>query len=443
MKRFLAFVLVLSMVSCGVFKGKKTSRVPKKVIIVGAGISGLSAATYLREKGITVIVLEAQEKSGGRLKTDRSLGIPFDKGASWIHGPKRNPITKLAASSGAATFLTQDDNVKVYDESGNEYPLEELSKSEDKYNSIVSKLYKNGRVDKSFDHVFYAEHPEYKKNDLWTYMLSAYLEFDTGGDIQKLSSLNYYDDEAYRGEDLIITNGYDKITDYLATNIDVRLNTKVLDIDYSQAKIKIETTNGRYEADQVLVTVPLGVLKKKVIKFSPALPEVTQSAIRNLEMGFVNKFLLVWDSKFWDTDVQYIGYTPEIKGKFNYFLNLEKFTNTNALMTFAFGDYSKKTESMTDEQVVHEVMKHLKAIYGEQIPEPLKMLRTKWNSDVYTYGSYSFATNGILSTDFEVFEQPINNKIFFAGEHTIIEYRGTVHGAYLSGLREAKKIARY
>ena len=64
-----------------------------------------------------------------------------------------------------------------------------------------------------------------------------------------------------------MTNGYDKITDYLATNIDVRLNTKVLNIDYSQDKIKIETTNGTYEADQVLVTVPLGILKKKSNNF--------------------------------------------------------------------------------------------------------------------------------------------------------------------------------
>tara|TARA_B100000809_G_scaffold130660_1_gene128481 strand:- start:13881 stop:14216 length:336 start_codon:yes stop_codon:yes gene_type:complete len=111
-----------------------------------------------------------------------------------------------------------------------------------------------------------------------------------------------------------MTNGYDKITDYLATNIDVRLNTKVLNIDYSQDKIKIETTNGTYEADQVLVTVPLGILKKKVITFTPALPKITQRAIHNLEMGSINKFLLIWDSKFWDTEAQYIGYTPEIKG---------------------------------------------------------------------------------------------------------------------------------
>lgn len=152
-------------------------------------------------------------------------------------------------------------------------------------------------------------------------------------------------------------------------------------------------------------------------------------------MGSLNKSLLTWD-----TNLQYIGYTPEQKGKFNYFMNVGKFTTANALMTFAFGDYSLQTEQMSDAQITDEIMVHLKAIYGNSIPEPTNMQRTKWNTNQYTFGSYSFATNGPTGEDFEIFEEPVNNKIFFAGEHTIINYRGTVHGAYLSGVREARKI---
>lgn len=273
-------------------------------------------------------------------------------------------------------------------------------------------------------------------------MLSAFLEFDTGADIYKLSSLDYYDDESFTGKDLIITNGYDKLTNYLAKDINIKLNTCVLKIDYAKATIKVTTTNGDFYANQVLVTVPLGILKRNSIQFIPKLPTSTQKAINNLEMGTVNKFLLVWDTPFWDTDVQYIGYTPTTKGKFNYFLNLKKITNANVLMTFAFGDYSIKTETMSDVKITDEIMKHLQSIYGKTIPRPSKMLRTKWNSNSYTYGSYSFATNKTSTNDFEVFEQPIQYKIFFAGEHTIFDYRGTVHGAYLSGIREAKKIEK-
>ena len=75
-------------------------------------------------------------------------------------------------------------------------------------------------------------------------MLSAFLEFDTGGDIYKLSSLDFDDDEAFKGKDVIITNGYDNMTNYLAQDIDVRLNTKVTGIDYSKDRVSIQTTRG-------------------------------------------------------------------------------------------------------------------------------------------------------------------------------------------------------
>ncbi|WP_172435944.1 flavin monoamine oxidase family protein [Sediminicola luteus] len=407
---------------------------------MGAGISGLAAANYFKDKGVNPIVLEASDKIGGRLRTDRSLGIAFDEGASWIHGPKGNPITSLATESGANTFLTRDDLVKVYDFNGTPYAESVLDKAEAQYRKNLNRL--NGNTHQSFGDAFYGQHPQLRNDRLWTYMLSAFLEFDTGGDINKLSSTYFYDDEAFRGDDVIITNGFDRVTDFLAKGIDVRLNTKVQKIDYSQEKTIISTSQGQFEADYVLVTVPLGVLKQGVITFNPSLPKPTQNAINGLEMGSVNKFLLTWDAPFWDNQLQYIGYTPEQKGKFNYFLNVSKFTNAHALMTFAFGDYSKATESMSDAAITHEIMGHLKIIYGQDIPEPTHMLRTKWNIDSYTFGSYSFATKGTTAADFEVFEEPVDNKIFFAGEHTIVDYRGTVHGAYLSGIREAKKILR-
>ena len=83
-----------------------------------------------------------------------------------------------------------------------------------------------------------------------------------------------------------------------------------------------------------------------------------------VKMSSVNKFLLVFPSVFWDNTIQYVGYTPDTKGKFNYFMNMKKFIPQNALMTFAFGNYGAVTETMTDAQVTNEIMLHLKSIYG-------------------------------------------------------------------------------
>lgn len=428
-----------------------------EIVIIGAGVSGLSAGKYLQDKGYQPIILEAQSKVGGRLKTDRSTGIAFDEGASWIHHPDGNPITPIAKKSGATTYFTDDDNVVVYDIDGHAYSDKETESAERKYYRKLRRL--NGGSDTSFSQAFYQQFPQYQDDRLWTYMLSAFLEFDTGGDIHRLSSQGFYDDKTFDGEDLIITNGYDNVANYLAKELDIRLNTRINAIDYTNDKIEISTNNGTYQADKVLITVPLGVLKKGVIDFKPTLPNATQRAIDGLQMGAVNKFLLVWDKQtlptpFWEDDLQYIGFSAEEKGKFNYFMNLDTFADPAlgkyALMTFAFGDYSKQTEQMTDEEVIAEIMNHLQAIYGEQykkdnsnqqpLPKPTEFLRTKWNENPNSYGAYSFSTVGISNRAFETFEQPIDNKLYFAGEHTIRDYRGTVHGAYLSGIREAKKI---
>ena len=412
----------------------------KTVVVIGGGISGLAAAKKLKEKGFTVIVLESQEKVGGRIRTDRSLGVAFDEGASWIHGPIGNPITSLASIAGANTFLTSDDSVEVFNTNGIAYSDTVLTSTEKQFESALNTVRSAGTQTKSFQTVFNSLYPTQANDKLWKYMLSAYLEFDTGGDISKLSSKFFDDDEAYSGADVIITNGYDKVTDYLTTGLDIRLNTRVSSINYANAKVGITANGNKIEADYVVVSVPLGVLKNNAISFSPALPTNKINAISNTNIGNVNKFLLVWNTPFWDTKLQYIGYTPETKGKFNYFLNIKKFTPSNGLMTFAFGDYATVTESMADSQIISEIMLHLKGIYGNSIPNPSNFLRTKWGQNINSYGTYSYATNNSTSADFDTLANEVNNKVFFAGEHTEREYRGTVHGAYLSGIREANKI---
>lgn len=411
----------------------------KSVLIIGAGISGLAAAQELRREGFKVTIIEAQDRVGGRLRTDRSLGLAFDEGASWIHGPKGNPITDLAAEAGMKTFLTDDDSLEIFDFDGKPYADDFFSAEEEKYTAIMATLLNKGRVDQSVESVFFAQYPQYQNNRLWNYFLSAYLTFDLG-DLNELSSLDYDAGENFRGADVIATNGYDTIANFLAKNLSIQFNERVSAIEYGEAQVVVRTNKTRYSADYVLVSVPLGVLKKNSIGFSPALPVRKQAAIDRLKMNCVNKFLLLWDRAFWNPNTQYIAYTSTQRDKFNYFLNMRKFTPNNALMTFAFGDYARQTEVQSDTQIIGEIMPHLRAIYGNSTPLPKAMLRTRWNSNPHSFGSYSFPSKGARVSDFSILAESIANKVFFAGEHTEADYFGTVHGAYLSGIREAEKI---
>lgn len=411
----------------------------KSVIIVGAGIAGLAAASKLKGKGFAVTVLEAQDRVGGRLRTNRTLGIPFDEGASWIHGIDQNPITTLAQQAGMDTFYTDDASRKSYDIGGVLRADADYQDAEDELYDILSTLMNNGSTSQSFEAVFNAQYPAYANDRLWKFLLSTYVTFDTG-DLNKLSSLLYDEGEEFGGIEKIATNGYDTIATYLANNLNVQLNQRVTQIDYSDTKVKVTHNGTETEADYVIVTVPLGVLKNDRIAFSPALPTAKQTAIQKIGMNCVNKFLLTWDTPFWD-DVQYISYTPEIKDKFNYFVNVKKMNSAaNALMTFAYADYARQTEAMTDAQVIDEIMAHLKDIYGNAIPNPTNLLRTRWNSNENTFGSYSFTATTTEMHHFDDLAEEVNDKLFFAGEHTEIDYFSTVHGAYLSGIREADKI---
>ncbi|HMT54285.1 MAG TPA: NAD(P)/FAD-dependent oxidoreductase [Saprospiraceae bacterium] len=417
--------------------GQKTNG--KTVIIVGAGISGLAAAKKLKENGFNVIVLEAQSKVGGRLKTNKSLGVAFDEGASWIHGTAGNPITSLAQQAGMNTAFTDDESILAYDIGGVLHSDSNFSDTEDKFYTVLETLKNNGSSTKSFETVFNELYPTYCNDRLWKFFLSTYLTFDTG-DLNMLSSLLYNEGEEFGGEERISVNGYDTIPSYLAIGLNIQLNQKVTKIDYSNTKILVSHNGTVTEADYVLVTVPLGVLKANKIDFVPSLPNTKQNAIQKVGVNCVNKFLLTWETAFWD-DEQYICYTPDIKDKFNYFVNVKKYQPTvNALMTFAYADKARQTENMTDQQIIEEIMTHLRDIYGNNIPYPKNILRTKWQTNEYSYGSYSYTAVGTEMRHFDDLAEEIDDKIFFAGEHTEIDYFSTAHGAYLSGIREADKI---
>ncbi|MEI7584934.1 FAD-dependent oxidoreductase [Runella sp.] len=434
-----AIVLTESLLASAYKKEAIVTPNGKTVIVIGAGISGLAAAKKLKENGFNVVVLESQNKIGGRLRTDRTLGLAFDEGASWIHGITGNPITALAQQAGMNTALTDDDSFLSYDVGGAVRSDAVFSQAEDELYTILKTMIKSGKVTQSFETVFKSLYPAKANDRLWKFFLSTYVTFDTG-DLNNLSSMLYNEGEEFGGEERISTNGYDTIPNYLATGLTIQLNQRVTKIEYADTNVKVEHNATISEADYVLVTVPLGVLKNNSIQFTPALPIAKQNAIQKVGMNCVNKFLLSWNTAFWD-DVHYISYTPEIRDKFNYFLNVRKFHPTaNALMTFAYADYARQTETMTDAQIINEIMGHLKDIYGTGIPAPTVMVRTKWQTNENSFSAYSYTAVGTEMRHFDDLAEEINDKLFFAGEHTETDYFSTAHGAYLSGIREADKL---
>jgi monoamine oxidase len=414
----------------------------KSVLIIGAGIAGLAAANRLLERGFkNVTILEAQNRIGGRIQTDRSLGVPLDLGAAWIHGPSGNPLSPIAKKILSPTFVTNDDSLSVYDKNGQTIDNQQVDDAYTKYEALLKKVVANGNSATSVESVINKIDANALSNPLMKYQLGAYLEFDTGGDISLLSSKEFDNDEVFSGADVLLPEGYDALINHLSKNITIELNSIVESVDYQGTTIKIKTNKGEKTAQYCLCTLPLGVLQSKQVTFNPALSNHFPKGLQNLKMGNVCKVVASFDTCFWDEKKQYIGYAGDEKGLFPYFINTKTFLpNQNILIGFALGGQAEIVDKMSSAAATDALMQVLKKIYGNNIPSPKKIIKTDWSQNPYSLGAYSFPSLNSQYSDFQDFERVIDKKLLFAGEHTSADYRGTAHGAYLSGIRAANAI---
>lgn len=418
------------------------------VAVVGAGIAGLGAARMLADKGATVTVLEAKPHIGGRLLTDHSLGAPFEIGAGWIHGPEGgNPATELAQAVGAELFVTDDDNLVVYDAAGAAVPDAALVALDEDYWTLLERI--DDRLERS-DRRSLAEAIEAISassldDPLMRWALTAFTEFSTGGPIERLSATQFDEDDVYDGADVILTGGYDAILKPLADGLDIRLSTKVRTIrhwDDDGAELDVEGPDGAatLAVDYVVCTVPLGALKAGTVAFDPPLPDSHADRIARLPMGNVTKVALKFDQPFWPTDVQYFGFVTEPKGKWPYFLNYRTFTDENILVALSFGAYAGVAEAKDDAAIWAEIKAVMETAWDGVPAEPARMITTRWSRDPETLGAYSFTGTGVFPDDYDDLGEPIGHVLHLAGEHTYFDFHGTTHGAYMSGLRAAEAI---
>lgn len=227
----------------------------------------------------------------------------------------------------------------------------------------------------------------------------------------------------------------------LSQGLDIRYNETVTSIGYDH--VVTNSGQGYYKADAIIVTVSLGVLKHNSIKFDPPLPDAKVQSIRKMGMGLMNKVILEFDDSFTvlrESNVDFLYYVAKAnKSEFCEMFNWAKVTQKNVLVLFTSGQFAIDMEKLSDEQVIDKAMQTLR-IMIPSIPNPTRTLVTKWGQDAHFLGSYSYVAFNATPGDARNIGKTVNKVWYFAGEHTLSDYPSTVHGAYLSGLREANKI---
>jgi monoamine oxidase len=230
------------------------------------------------------------------------------------------------------------------------------------------------------------------------------------------------------------------LVNHLATGLDIRLNQAVMQIAYSDTGVTVTTDSDIFEADRAIVTLPIGVLKQGDIAFEPALPEKKQTAIDALGAGVLNKIYLQFSEVFWERSPDWLSYISAAKGEFTTWLNIYRYTDQPILLAFNAGSFGQEIEAWSDAQIIDRAMATMRLISGQDSPDPIDAQITRWHSDPFARCSYSYPAVGMTDRTRADLAAPIGDRLFFAGEATHSDYPSTVHGAYLSGQREAERI---
>ena len=412
----------------------------ERIIVVGAGIAALAAADELQIRGFeNVTLLEARDRIGGRIWTSSiGDGVPVELGATWIHGVRSNPVSEIVESNSIETLVSDYDNSILYDRDGQEIePVDGAL-----WRDYMRLAYE--RPDESLREVFeqFAATNGFDDDErrLWLHSLSSMFEHEFGADISDLSIMSYDGPSTFRGGDVVFPGGYGQIVDVLAAGRDIRLEHAVAQIDHTGPAVEVTTPSGEtLTADRVVVTVPLGVLKAGGISFTPALPSRLQGAIDALDMGVLNRTCLLFDDAFWDRDVEWIGYAGQQPGQWSETLSLYPYLQQPVLAMFNPASFGAEIEQHSDSELAARAVEALEAIFGD-VPEPADTVSTRWGSDPWTRGSYSYLPVGVEFETYREMSRPVGERLFFAGEATHSRFPSTVHGALLSGRRAARQI---
>ncbi|WP_213775732.1 NAD(P)/FAD-dependent oxidoreductase [Bradyrhizobium sp. dw_78] len=399
------------------------------VAIIGAGAAGLGAAHALNNSGLSVIVLEARERVGGRAHTIMAApDISFDLGCGWLHSADKNPFVGIAAQLNFEVDKTRPPWREQSFDAG--FPLQERQDFIEAIDAFYDRAERAAKTGKDP-----AASTCLEPGNRWNPMIDALSTYINGCELDLVSTL---DMEAYEDTEINwrVRRGYGALIGAYGASCPRAFNCNVTRIDHSGKRLQIETSKGMLTAGKVIVTVPTNLIADQAIGFHPPLPEKVDAA-RGLPLGLADKVMLALDQ-------------PEQLPKDG---NLRGATMRTAMGTFHLrpfgqaciegffgGSFAQALEDAGPGALAAQSIDEIAALLGNDYRRRLKPLsESRWSHDPFARGSYSHALPGHAGKR-AVLAAPVDGRLFFAGEATSPNFFSTAHGALESGQRAAGEV---
>lgn len=415
-------------------------------VVIGAGCAGIAAARTLQRAGQRVLVLEARGRIGGRAHSVVRSGRALDMGATWVHGHHGNPMASLARRHGRMVRPHDDESHGVYDAFVGAWLPRRVAaglfrRSDRVLGMLPAARHALGGGASWADGVDWAL-------DRWRvsgverarlrFVFEQMVELDYAGP-STLQSLAWMDeDQAYPGADCYVDGGVAGLLEAEADGLDVRLRAVVRRVRQGADDVRVDVDGDVLVAARCVVTAPLGVLKTGAIAFEPDLPAPLTEAMARLGVGTLEKLVFGWETPpktSRPSEFLFIGAAAPLANV----VDLASSGAPGVRAAFAGGERGRSMAQWSDVEAEEHVARMIRRVYGAEVPAPDWLLGSRWTTDPFSIGSYTFIPVGASRADLVAFTERWG-RLSFAGEHTAPDHYGTLHGAWDSGVRAANQI---
>jgi monoamine oxidase len=394
------------------------------VAVIGAGSAGIAATRRLVEDGhVSVLVLEARERAGGRAWTVDADGVPMDLGCEWLHSADRNVLAPLAEEFGFSINKQRPDWTTRLRNSGESEAAEaDWAAERDAFYWAVHRL---------------AEQPEdapcsaaLVPGGRWNTLLNA---TSTWANAVELDRLSAKDNDRYEdtGVNWRLHRGYGRLFEALAEGLPIAYATAATHIDHHGAGIAIETSRGTVRAARVIVAVPSAIIAEERLVFDPPLPDKLTAAA-GLPLGLADKLFFHFDG---DAPERFLIGSTRRHETMTY--QIRPFGRPR-INCFFGGRFAASLEREGFDAMAAFATDELAGLLGGDVRQRLKPLAASfWRQDEFARGSYSYALPG-HADDRGKLATPVDGRLFFAGEACSLHFFSTAHGAYETGTAAAE-----